>query len=91
MSEDKKQRTISRAKRASLLMQDELLVEAFNTLQESYTKALFDSHYTESARRENIYLAFNTIEQVKKHLSIVMAAGNIEQAELDKLNSAPSR
>ncbi len=89
MSEDKLQKRVSRGKRASLLMQDELLTDAFDTLQAAYTKALFETHPLENAEREKLYLAFNVIGKVKEHLAHALTDGKLAQAELDKLNSAP--
>lgn len=91
MSEDKKQRAISRSKRAALLMQDELIVEAFKSLQDSYSEALFTSHHLDALSREKLYLAYNVVGKVRDHLAKVLSDGKVEQAELDKLNSAPSR
>ena len=91
MSEDKTQKRISRGKRASLLMQDELLVGAFDALQAAYTKALFETHPHDGAAREKLYLAFNVVGKVRDHLSHAVSDGKISQVELDKLNSAPAR
>jgi hypothetical protein len=86
MSEDKLNKRISRAKRASILMQDELIREAFEALQKSYTEALFTSHAMAAAEREKLYLAYNVVGKVKEHLAAVLADGNLAAKELADLN-----
>lgn len=91
MSEDKLGKRVSRGKRASLLIQDELLNEAFEKLQRTYTDALMQTHPLAKDEREKFYLAFNIVGKVREHLGHVLNDGKLAQAELDKLNAAPTR
>ena len=91
MSEDKLNKRVSRGKRAKLLMQDELLVEAFETLKQEYVAFLMESHPSEGANREKLYIAFNMVGKVQKHLHDVMSDGHLAEHELARLNDAPSR
>ena len=90
MIEDKKQRAVSRGKRALLLMQDELLNEGFDVLQANYTQALFATHPIDTVQREKLYMAFNMIGKVKEHLQRVLNDGKLAQTEIDQLTKPPS-
>jgi hypothetical protein len=91
MSEDKLNKRVSRGKRAKLLMQDELLIEAFDALKAAYSKALMESHPLAKDEREKYYLAFNVVGKVKEHLASIAADGSLADHELARLNAAPQR
>jgi hypothetical protein len=91
MSEDKLSKRVSRGKQAKLLMQDALLVEAFENLKQVYVKALMESHPSEDANREKLYIAFNLVGKVQAHLASIMSDGTLADHELARLNDAPAR
>lgn len=85
MSSDKRQRAISRGKRAKILMDDELLTEAFSLLEAAYVEAWRKSHSLDNAGREKLYVAVNIIGKVRQHLEHVAADGSLAEAELKTL------
>jgi len=73
---------IGRGDRAVQLLENELLVEAFNTLEETYTQQWKDSPARDTEGREKIFLAIHQLHQVKTHLESVVVTGQMEKATL---------
>jgi hypothetical protein len=78
-------RDATRGVRAKSLIDNELLVEAFKTLEESYIAAWRLTNAGDSAGRERLFLAVNIVGKVQEHLNSVIANGKLAQAELNKL------
>ena len=74
-----------KALRAQELLDNELLAEAFATLEESYTAAWRASTIDDVAGREKLFLAINIVGKVRDHLAAVVANGKLAQAELKEL------
>ena len=85
MSEDKTQIAISRGRRAQAQLDDELVSEAFKTLEASYLKAWGETHPAETAAREHYWQAVQILGDVRKHLGKVASNGRLAQKELDQL------
>ena len=85
MSDDKLHDALSRGGRARQLLDDELLSEAFKTLEEAYIAAWRITAVDRMADRENLFLAVNIIGKVKDHLASIVSNGIIAQAELNRL------
>lgn len=83
--EDKKATAIARGKRAELLLKDELIVEAFETLKKDYFKGWLESDPRDTDGRERLWHASQIIGKVQAHLGRVMSDGKIAQRELDDL------
>jgi len=91
MSDDKLHTAISRGARAKLLIEDELLKEAFARLEADYIAAWKTWAASDTAGRERIWMAVNVLGKVRDHLGVVMADGKLAQRQLDELTSRGKR
>lgn len=78
-------RDISRGARAKALAEDDILKEAFATLEASYLAAWRNSHVNATTDREKLFLAVNIIGKVKENLQAVIANGKVAEADLKML------
>jgi hypothetical protein len=81
----------ARAAKAKTLANDELLVEAFASLETAYNEAWRTSHVSDTAGREKLFIAINVVGKVKQHLESIMADGNLAKAELENLTKEAER
>jgi hypothetical protein len=91
MSEDKLNEALARAARAQRLLDDELLAEAFDTLDREYVKAWRESYARDTDARERLWQAVQIVAKVRSHLSVALNNGNIAQRELDELAARERR
>ena len=89
--EAKLDQAAARAVRAQELLDDELLLEAFHTLEESYISAWRATTIDDMAAREKLFLAINIVGKVREHLAAVVANGALAQAELRELAQTAER
>lgn len=89
--EYKLHRDAGRATRARQLLDDELLVEAFQTLEDAYTAGWRNTTIDDAAGREKLFLAVNIIGKVRKHLNTVLTDGKLAEAELNEISRATER
>jgi len=89
--ENKLIRDTSRAVRARELLENELLTEAFATLESAYVAAWRSSSVDNVDGREKVFLAINIIGKVREHLIRAVMDGKIAQAELDLLDQQRTR
>ncbi len=85
MSDDKLHNEITRANRAKELLNDELLVNAFKTLEDAYISMWRSTSPDQGDAREKLYLAINVIGKFRDHLTAIISNGTIATAELNKL------
>ena len=81
----------AKAVRGQALLDDDLLVEAFDALEASYTSAWRRTTIDDAVGREKLFLAVNIVGKVRDHLSAVVANGKLAQAELNELLHAAER
>jgi hypothetical protein len=91
MSESELRRDLDRASRAKQLIEDELLVDAFTTLEAAYIDAWKTSPANETERREKLWQAVQIVGRVKGHLEQVAAQGSLSRAALDEIARRPRR
>ena len=91
VDENALQRDVAKAARAQSLASDELLSEAFATLEASYSAAWRSTVVDDVAGREKLFLAINIVGKVRDHLTSVIANGKLAQAELKELAEAAER
>lgn len=92
MSNDNKLiRDAGRAVRARQLLEDELLVDAFKTLEEAYTLGWRNTTAGDTAAREKLFLAVNIVGKVRDHLTAAVTNGRLAQAELDEIARTAER
>ena len=73
------------ASQAQLLLENEMLQDAFKILQETYTNALIDTLVEETAKREHLWKAIHAVGKVRDHLRIILEGGKLTRRELDEL------
>jgi hypothetical protein len=84
-------KAVSRGARATALLNDDLLTEAFANLEASYTEAWKTSSATKTAEREKLFVAVNVIRKVREHLLKTAANGKLAQKEIDALAAEADR
>jgi hypothetical protein len=82
---------VAKALRAQDLLDNELLTEAFATLEESYASAWRGTSIEDVAGREKLFLAINIVGKVRDHLNAAVANGKLAQAELKELAQVAER
>jgi hypothetical protein len=90
MAEDR-EITIQRAQRAAALLDDDLIKDAFKTLEESYIAAWRRTTIEDVSGREKLFLAINVVGKVRDHLQNVVNNGKLAAVELKELAEAAER
>lgn len=83
--EDKLTREAAKGVRASNLLSDELMTEAFKGLEEAYALAWRSTTIDDVLGREKLFLAINIVGKVREHLQSVVSNGKLATAELRNL------
>lgn len=91
MSDDKLRTDLERASRAERLLTDELLVEAFTTLAQTYHKAWESTQPRDTDGRERLWQAVQIVGKVESHLRSVVANGELAQNEIKNLERMGER
>jgi hypothetical protein len=81
----------SRALRAQSLIENDLVAEAFDTLEGSYAAAWRATAIEDVGEREKLFLAVNIVAKVRDHFISVVANGKLAQAELKELAQTAER
>ena len=89
--ENRLDQAVTRAARAQELLDNELLGEAFRTLEENYASAWRATIIDDVAGREKLFLAINIVGKVRDHFAAIVANGKLAQAELKELAQATER
>jgi hypothetical protein len=79
------------AVRAQELLDNELLGEAFDGLENTYTAAWRATTIDDVAVREKLFLAINIVGKVRDHLAAIVANGKLAKAELKELAELAAR
>lgn len=90
-NEAKLQQDASRAAQVRHLVESDLLNEAFQTLEQSYTDAWRATHALDVNAREKLFIAVNVIGKVRDHLHKVLADGKLAEKELKALTDEAAR
>ena len=85
------ERTVGRGCRAERLLADELMIEAFETLEQNYISTWRATTIDDVAAREKLFLAINIVGKVRDHLGAAVANGKLAQAELNELARTAER
>lgn len=81
----------AKAIRTQSLLDDELLTEAFGTLERNYIAAWRATTIADVPGREKLFLAINIVAKVRDHLAAIVANGKLAQAELKELAQTAER
>lgn len=85
------QRAAAKAAHAQTLLNDELLVEAFKGLEDSYMSAWRSTLIDDVAGREKLFLAVNIVGKVRDHLTVVVNDGKLAAMELRQIAETAER
>ena len=66
-----------RERRAQLLVDDELLNEAFDALKEDLMSRWSNSGSTDLEARESIWLAMRLLDRIRSHLTSIIETGHM--------------
>lgn len=91
MSEEKLQIDAARGMRAKVLLENELLNEAFAELEASYIATWRATGVHDNLGREKLFIAVNVLGKVKAHLHAVVSNGKVATAELEELTRRAER
>jgi hypothetical protein len=89
--EDKLSQATGRAARAQDLLGNDLLAEAFKSLEDSYIAAWRATMVDQADAREKLFLAINIVGKVRDHLHSVVTNGKLAAAELRELAEVAER
>jgi hypothetical protein len=78
-------RAAERGARAQRLLEDDVLAEAFATLDAEYTKAWRATAARDTDARERLWQAVQVVAKVRDHLVSVANGGKLAQRELNDL------
>jgi hypothetical protein len=81
----------TKALQAQELLNNELLTEAFKTLEDDYASAWRSTMIDDVQGREKLFLAINIVGKVRDHLNAAVANGRLAQAELAELARTAER
>lgn len=84
-------RSADRAAKAEALLRDELLIEAFAALRQSYLAAWETTALRDTEGRERAWMAVTLLGKVKGHLDTVVMDGKISSVELAEIEAKAKR
>lgn len=76
---------------AQELIDNELLTEAFKTLEDGYASAWRSTTIDDVQGREKLFLAINIVGKVRDHLNAAVANGRLAEVELAQLARTAER
>jgi len=82
MSEIKQRQAVDRAARAEALLNDPLIIEAFETLDKEFVSAWKESAIADHQSREHIYQLLQALEALKGHFAKVLEDGKLAKERL---------
>jgi hypothetical protein len=89
--EIKLNRDKDRGARAEALLRNDLLIEAFASLDAEYVTAWRRTHINDVNARERLFQAVQIVGKVKDHLAKLVNNGRLAQRELDEIEAKRKR
>tara|TARA_R110000824_G_scaffold192924_4_gene375143 strand:+ start:133 stop:399 length:267 start_codon:yes stop_codon:yes gene_type:complete len=86
MNEGKLREEMDRGAKSAALLRNELLVEAFETLETQYTESWKSSASHHADARERIYMLTTALAALRQHLISVVETGRLAERQLTELN-----
>lgn len=68
------------------LLENPVLVEAFAILEREYLKAWRQSKPADQEERERLWLAVGILEELQRHLRVVVENGMMAKRDIDKIS-----
>ncbi len=75
-----------RGQEAKELLENPMLVEAFEALEREYLKAWRQSKPADDEERERLWLAVGILDEIKRHLRVVVENGVMAKRDIDKIS-----
>ncbi len=85
MSENNPYLIAQRANEAKELLENPLLEEAFAQMEAAYLADWRSSGLADLEERERVWLAIKVLEEVKRHLRVVVENGVIAKRDIDRI------
>ncbi len=86
MNEGKLREEMDRGNKSAALLKNELLVEAFETLEQQYTESWKSSAPHDAEARERTYMLTTALQALRQHLISVVETGRLAERQLNDLN-----
>ena len=87
MNEGKAREDVSRVEKAAALLRNEILQEAFQTLEQDFIQAWKSSSVDDSQNRERLYMLCQNLSALRGYLEGVVTSGKLAKAQLDELQN----
>lgn len=87
MNEGKVRESMERGEKASALLRNELLQEAFDRLEADFIQAWKASSVEDSQNRERLYMLCQNLSALRGYLEGVVTDGKLAKAQLDELHN----
>tara|TARA_R100000406_G_C3074026_1_gene115013 strand:+ start:123 stop:407 length:285 start_codon:yes stop_codon:yes gene_type:complete len=87
MNEGKAREDVSRGEKAASLLRNEILQEAFQTLEQDFIQAWKSSSVDDSQNRERLYMLCQNLSALRGYLEGVVTSGKLAKAQLDELQN----
>ena len=91
MNEGDLNKAATRGTRAKLLLEDELLVEAFTAIRADYIEKLLATNTQQAEAREKLYMGVRILDEVKAHLETIVTNGTVAIGDLKNLADTAER
>lgn len=83
---------IARAKRAEILLADDLLTGAFDSLKAEYMRRWEECESRDQDKRERLWWAVRVVNEVRNNLNSIVTNGRLAKAEVEATaGKAPKR
>tara|TARA_A200000159_G_C7309771_1_gene334026 strand:+ start:157 stop:444 length:288 start_codon:yes stop_codon:yes gene_type:complete len=87
MNEGKARELVARGEKAAALMRNEILEEAFTSLETEFIQAWKHSSVDDSQNRERLYMLCQNLSAVKGYIENVVSSGKLAKSQLDELHN----
>jgi hypothetical protein len=87
MNEGKARELMQRGEKAASLLRNEILLEAFDTLEADFIQAWKHSPVNDSQNRERLYMLCQNLSAVQAYLEKVVSDGKLAKSQIDELQN----
>ena len=87
MNEGKARELVDRGEKAADLIRNEILEEAFTSLETEFIQAWKQSSVEDSQNRERLYMLCQNLSAVKGYIENVVSSGKLAKSQLDELHN----
>lgn len=87
MNEGKVRENMERGEKAAALLRNELLQEAFSTLEQDFMQAWKVSPVEDSQNRERLYMLCQNLSALQGYLESIVTGGKLAKSQLDELQN----